>query len=694
MTGKSRKVICVILIILSAVLFGCGKNKVEEAESKSFGIDFMQGQAIFDPEQVVCGPDCAWVITAAKASRIYRIEYDTDTVGVGEISWQQGERESLINIAQREGILYAQVYKAEEHIYEIRKYIGGVWLKVAAFEERDADWKIVGNGLYVDGAESVYLISPGKVTRFGKEGQQEYRLSGNAFFFGEDGENGVTCVAGTEKGIALYILGDGDADKKWELKIPAFLLSGLYSSDPGILCLAAEEDLLFVDPDSGNLLARCDLTACGVSSVMAGMYNVEEESLQLYGTERGGELYCGLLSGRRVSAEQRTELIYGTMRYGGVADNVQAAIIDFNRTNENYYITIRNYGNYEGNDLQRLHMDMAGGNAPDILEMSSLESYEIYVNNGYLENLRPYIEQSECCEDILWNVLNTYEVGGGVYLMMPHFSLNGLAVNPQYRGKAEEWNMQTFLSIIEKSQGEQFVLGGLSDSQTLLWYMLAGQQDEFIDWERREASFESEEFLKTLALCKENGERKWPDLSEWTYADMQKNAVCGIVFLSDLTNYLTLTEVYGREYPVYGYPTSSGQVYEINMSSESCAIYAGSSYKEGAWEYVESLLDESRLLGHSTLGYGIPIRNSALEKYAEEQKESVLKYPDGDKSLTEGELSIMKDIIYHGNLVHMLVDREILNVVQEEAASYFYGDKSAQEVARIIQSRVELILSE
>lgn len=90
MTGKSRKVICVILIILSAVLFGCGKNKAEETESKSFGIDFMQGQAILDPEQVVCGPDCAWVITAAKASRIYRIEYDTDTVGVGEISWQQG----------------------------------------------------------------------------------------------------------------------------------------------------------------------------------------------------------------------------------------------------------------------------------------------------------------------------------------------------------------------------------------------------------------------------------------------------------------------------------------------------------------------------------------------------------------------------------------------------------------------------
>ena len=37
---------------------------------------------------------------------------------------------------------------------------------------------------------------------------------------------------------------------------------------------------------------------------------------------------------------------------------------------------------------------------------------------------------------------------------------------------------------------------------------------------------------------------------------------------------------------------------------------------------------------------------------------------------------------------------EILDIIEQESESYFCGDKSAEEVARIIQTRVKLYLDE
>ena len=42
----------------------------------------------------------------------------------------------------------------------------------------------------------------------------------------------------------------------------------------------------------------------------------------------------------------------------------------------------------------------------------------------------------------------------------------------------------------------------------------------------------------------------------------------------------------------------------------------------------------------------------------------------------------------------MSYDMNILNIIQEDAAAYFAGDKSAEDVAREIQSQVKLYIME
>lgn len=231
--------------------------------------------------------------------------------------------------------------------------------------------------------------------------------------------------------------------------------------------------------------------------------------------------------------------------------------------------------------------------------------------------------------------------------------------------------------------------------ETILYYLLCGRQQEFIDWEKGEAFFETKAFLEMLVLCGEYAAEEWPDIAEWTYEEQAWHTLC----LHKKTGrefyyYLSNIDIYGREYKIYGYPTSVGQVYGISACADSCAIYSGSKNKEGAWEFIESLLWDSNQRYAGCVEPGFPIRSSILKELEEEAKETEC-IVNGEKiRIMESEIMIQEDIIYNGNLASILINPDIWAVVQEEAASYFAGDKTAAEVAHIIQSRVGIILGE
>ena len=93
---------------------------------------------------------------------------------------------------------------------------------------------------------------------------------------------------------------------------------------------------------------------------------------------------------------------------------------------------------------------------------------------------------------------------------------------------------------------------------------------------------------------------------------------------------------------------------------------------------------------------GIPIRRSVLERMKEEEGWTEMAYRVGDELLTtsEAEFQIVENIIANGIFVPENVNEDIWSIIEEETAAYFAGDKSAEEVAHIIQSRVGLMLAE
>lgn len=382
---KGRIFAAFAAVFLTAALSACGAEETGSgegsgsAEEWAFGVDYSEELAVSLVEQIICGQDSAWAITTVKNDFIYRF-YDGDQgIETEELEWQPGEGDySLINIAERNGVLYAELSDKEEAVIQVRKYREYVgWSDVMTVKPEDGDWGIVGSGFFVDGSENVYLVNGTDVARFEGEGKQacEYELEGNVCAFQESGEGSVLCVTAGANVIRLYELGENKALEKWTWKEEealgqVYVVSG---SEEGMLCLATNDALLFFDMESGSLRARADLVKIGVSSVLAGYYDGEEGTLRLYGAVGSGSegLYSSRLSVRDAE-EQRTELVYGMIGEGNTSagSGIWMAITAFNQTNEEYYITIKNYGGWAGQD--RYKTDLAAGNGPDIIDRKSV----------------------------------------------------------------------------------------------------------------------------------------------------------------------------------------------------------------------------------------------------------------------------------------------------------------------------------
>ena len=68
-----------------------------------------------------------------------------------------------------------------------------------------------------------------------------------------------------------------------------------------------------------------------------------------------------------------------------------------------------------------------------------------------------------------------------------------------------------------------------------------------------------------------------------------------------------------------------------------------------------------------------------------------VEYHTGE--LTQEQADAFRDYV-NGAAVAGSYDEDIMNIITEEAAAYFAGDKSAAEVADLIQNRVTIYLGE
>lgn len=691
--AKLKIVILSGILLITLFLTACGKQKQELSFGKEvfFGIKTTD-KMIFSkteerPVQAAAGNSCVWVLTMNQGG-IYEQAIAAKTVQ--SLKWQQEEQEMITGISAVEDCLYAAVACGET--VQVRKFPRGhQWETLLSIPTEEAPRQVQPTVFFVDRSENAYFADEDEILKYspGSKERTVYHLKGETAFLQEKKPGIVEALVKSGSNITLYSLPeDRKAEERWTLPLPTTHLETIRTEDTGTLVLAADNKILFINNDTGEIASHFNSMEAGVSTgLLGGLWLPEEGALYL--VEQGGDTegIWEKLAAQNGPEGDRAVLVYGTV---SLSEAMRERITSFNKSNPDYYITVKEYTGETISD-QRLQMQTAvtSGKGPDILDLSSycVDNYTAYAEKGYLEDLGPWLLTEDFCDDLLQTIHELYRIDGRLCMAVPHFTLWGFALNPEYVSETEGWNYQTFTEAA--AQAAQSLPANRNGSAgSLLAPLLRGRQNEFIRYDEKKAYFDTPEFISLLEFCMEYRKK---NLLKYNAADAAE-ALMVQLSVNDSVSYLNTHICYGETAALYGYPTAEGQLLLINNTVDACGIYALSENKEGAWEFIRTLYTEDYQRKMTGFKSAWAVRASCW--YAQWNQSDAYINGTYAAPATEDEIGQLADMLLSGKVTADLLQNTIIDLALEEADAYFAGDYTAEEAARNIQSRVQLMLNE
>ena len=462
--------------------------------------------------------------------------------------------------------------------------------------------------------------------------------------------------------------------------------------------------------------------------------NVEGNYVQAFTITEDGKIvvYCdnysdgteiAVLTKKLASEVPQKQTITLATLYDGTA--LTEAIVNFNKTNTQYQIKLKTYIDstaewtetvYE-DGLALMYADLIGDNAPDIIDLSYVDVPSL-VAKGALEDLTPYLEKSTVANksEFVPSVLNAYNYDGVQVSVPSSFNIMTLMGKASNVGTEPGWTLDEVMALAEKNPDAQ-LLQYVTKEQALQ-LCIQYNNDSFIDYETGTCKFNTPEFVKVLEFANEfpeeydfNDDRSFPAMIQ------SGQVLLADVYLYDVTEYQMHRLMFEDEVTAIGYPTSDGTPGVFISGQDMCGISANSKYKEGAWAFVESTLAKPDNLDGFWM---FPSRKDMLDELFAEAMEpayqrdangeimydeegNALQYPKTTWGYDDWEAKIyaasQEEVDELKAMIEMArpmsgADQTVYNIISEEAASYFKGQKSAQDVANIIQSRVDMYISE
>ncbi len=138
---------------------------------------------------------------------------------------------------------------------------------------------------------------------------------------------------------------------------------------------------------------------------------------------------------------------------------------------------------------------------------------------------------------------------------------------------------------------------------------------------------------------------------------------------------------YQRPVTAIGYPGASGNG-AVLYWYDTYGITAYSDQKESAWEFIKWAVSDAY---QSQVVMAIPVSQGEFDKRLAELER--------DKTIDPAALEQALDLLY-GAAERTQYQSELVNIVTEEAATFFANDQSVEHAADVIQDRTELYLAE
>ena len=398
--------------------------------------------------------------------------------------------------------------------------------------------------------------------------------------------------------------------------------------------------------------------------------------------------------------------------------SVRKAAVKFNQENQDYKIKLVDYSVYDSEDnwdegTNRFNLDVVSGNVPDIMAFNTESPVDSFINKGLFLDLNAFIKNDPDISgtEFIDNVIDAFKTGDKMYLMIPSFSIATVAMKKSRTGGNETLTINDVENLIEESGAGYNLACGPQNRQELMNYGIAYSGNKFIDWENKKCNFTDENFIKLLEFTKnfpeEYDESIWDKNLDEIYRTNE-----GVLYFTGIYGFDQYKRIkygtFGEDVAFVGFPNERGENYSTILPSVSLAVSARSKYTDGIWQFLRTFyLDEYQ----NNIEFNFPVTKSAFEKKAKESMET--KYytdENGDKqeeieyywigdqevklpNLTKEDVQFVENFVYSLS-EPMTYNANVNNIIMEEASAFFSGQKSAEEVANIIQSRLSIYVNE
>jgi ABC-type glycerol-3-phosphate transport system substrate-binding protein len=408
----------------------------------------------------------------------------------------------------------------------------------------------------------------------------------------------------------------------------------------------------------------------------------------------------------------RKNMVLAAVDGGG---DLAALAIKFNRSQGQYHIDVADY-----DSLTDLYNAILTKEAVDIINLSGVD-VESLSRQGIFEDLMPYLERAQdlAPSDFVEGLLDTYTVNGLLAGIPERFRLETLGGDRGLLEGEPGLTLERLFAIAERNP-EALPVGEVTKEEVMR-YLMMFNQDAFIDWETGECRFDSAQFREVLEFA-----NRFPDTLETVPGEdslprktHDGRVLFAIYNMGSLGAFQYFEGLFGETAAFVGFPTGDGKGGTLLYPRNAFGITAMSQCKEGAWEFIESILEpgqtermepEQVYREYSYYDDAFPSLKRSLDiiaEYAIEDDRIWAEeghsfggriYDDGwfmeFHAVTREEIDAVLALVKDAKPFRSAEGDEIIKIIGEEAPAFYSGQKSLEDVAEVIQSRVRIYVNE
>ena len=734
----------IMIAMCCIILTACGKKQEQKTEATIFSDEIAYEGAPISLEEVqgeleMCrvGNDKLYVLTSENGIwHMYSMELDGDNTAEIPISFSDNITVSNYYVNET-GTLFLLESNIEDDNAKILVKCNDQGEELAQCELQSVLPQIEGvlNCITVDDTGNIILASDRIVYILNENLQLQDQIAmeeqGQIMTFVKTNSGKIACAVAPKDNVGKNVVCMLDIQKKgWESDVKL-------RNPPRVneYCLLQSQQYDFYYKDGGGIYgydrtknawecvleARCSLLTKtdideffgeieGKFLSVLGMLNTSQQKKQL-------EVYTKL---NPEDMKAKKTIVFAGYN---VTNQLRTVARKFNQTHNDCRIQIKIYDDQNDEERTRLGLDITTGKVPDVFSISALGiPMNQLVKKGILEDLTPYFEKDSVVHmaDVEPSVLEGMKINEKLYGIAPYFSLWSAACKSSDVGKMTGWTFEEMKEILSE-KGDGAIAMDCVEKQEILYNFLVGNMSDYMDWDSGKCNFDSQEFQELLEFCNEGVsvsqgiDKEYDELSNQIARKIQQGKVLMVVNQNVVVDEIQMArEELGSDITYIGIPEEDRKG-SYFIFSEQYGIYAGSDVKEEAWEFIRMVMDSEYQANADYINSGFyPTRTDCLnwklkalmatEAYEDEygnwiepmetvswETPSGLQFRTGPAS--QEDIDLIHDLIDRTDKA-LTIDEDSMNIIMEEAQTYFDGQKSVKKVADIIQKRVTTYVNE